>query len=217
MVKFADSKKQLKLKEEGGGISLPDNGNQIESQPGSSKMPDYWSKQFQQQQQQQQQQMMYSYSVPAGNIQQQQQMPVPVSMPYGSHNNSQQQQQQQQFMYMSQQTTTIPGYSYDLNSSGHSDGSDTHQQSRYSTQQQTYSRQGQQQPLYSNSSQRDQPARQRNAWPPSGGRNDKHNGSSNNHQEEDLYTPLDSNGEISSRSLPPGQRPTEGVFSCQNV
>lgn len=43
--------------------------------------------------------------------------------------------------------------------------------------------------------------------------NDNSSGSNiGNHyqQQEDLYTPLDSNGEISSRSLSSNQRPPEG-------
>ena len=175
--------------------------------------------------------MMYSYSVPNGNIQQQQLLPVPVSMAYGAHGNTQQQQQyvymqQQQQQQQQQQTSTTGGYSYDQNSSGHSDGGgdsihqqQQQQQSRYSSQQ-SYPRQ--QQSLYqSNSAPRDQGSRQRNGWLPSGGRNDKQNGSSslsNNYQEDDLYAPLDSNGEISTRSLSSSQRPTEGthtIYLCR--
>ena len=218
VVKFADSKKQLKLKEEGGGISLSDTGSQSDngqSQSGSGKMPDFWSKQFQlqqQQQQQQQQQMMYSYSVPNGTMQQQQQL-LPVPIPYGSHGNS---QQQQQYLYMQQQNTAIAGgYPYDLNSPGHNgDGGDSvhHQQSRYPSQQ-PYNRQQQQ--YQPNSAPRDSAARQRNAWPSTGGRADKQryaDGSPISGQEQDdLYATLDSNGEISTRYQPSSQRPTEGV------
>jgi hypothetical protein len=216
VVKFADSKKQLKLKEEGGGISLSDAGSQAEngqSQLGSAKMPDFWSKQFQLQQQQQQQQMMYSYSVPNGTMQQQQQL-LPVPIPYGSHGNS---QQPQPYLYMQQQNTAIAGgYPYDLNSPGHNgDGGDAvhHQQSRYPSQQ-PYNRQQQQ--YQPNSAPRDSSARQRNAWPSTGGRADKQryaDGSPLSGQEQDdLYAPLDSNGEISSRYQPSSQRPTEGLF-----
>jgi hypothetical protein len=216
VVKFADSKKQLKLKEEGGGISLSDAGSQAEngqSQLGSAKMPDFWSKQFQlQQQQQQQQQMMYSYSVPNGTMQQQQQL-LPVTIPYGSHGNS-----QQQYLYMQQQNAAIAGgYPYDLNSPGHNgDGGDAvhHQQSRYPSQQ-PYNRQQQQQ-YQPNSAPRDSSARQRNVWPSTGGRADKQryaDGSLQSGQEQDdLYAPLDNNGEISSRYQPSSQRPTEGLF-----
>ena len=79
MVKFADSKKQLKLREEGGGLSLSDASNLVDngqSQLGSGKIPDFWAKQFQLQQQPQQ--YMYSYAVPSGNnmVPQQQQLQI---------------------------------------------------------------------------------------------------------------------------------------------
>jgi hypothetical protein len=226
-VKFADSKKQLKLKEEGGGISLPDSGSSDgpQSQLGSAKMPDFWAKQFQLQQTQQ---YMYSYALPNGNnmMQQQQQLlPVPLSMPYGSHGNS----QQQQYLYMQQQqqqSSSIPGYSYELSNTGHNgDGSEgQHQQSRYPSQP-GYSRQ--QQVHSSAPIQRDhgqgQGQQRSGSWPHGcgggGGRNDKMRGNDNssgsnigNHyqQQDDLYAPLDSNGEMSSRSLSSNQRPPEG-------
>jgi RNA recognition motif-containing protein len=220
VVKFADSKKQLKLKDEGGGLSMTsafDSGSQGDngqSLQGSGKGPDFWSKQFQLQQQQQQQQMMYSYPVPNNNMQQQQQqqqlLPISLGMPYGGHNNS------QQYLYMQQQNNgAIGNYAYDinLNSSGHNgDIGETSNQARYPVQQ-PYPRMQQQ--YQSNASNRD-PPRLRNAWPSTGGRGDKNRGNDgsshgmNSQEHEDLYSPLDSNGEI-SRSLLPAQRPTEGA------
>ena len=196
-------------------------------------MPDFWAKQFQLQQTQQ---YMYSYALPNGNnmMQQQQQLlPVPLSMPYGSHGNS----QQQQYLYMQQQqqqqqSSSIPGYSYELSNTGHngdvSEGQ--HQQSRYPSQP-SYSRQ--QQVHSSAPPQRDhgqgqgQGQGQRSgSWPHGGGgRNDKMRGNDNssgsnigNHyqQQEDLYTPLDNNGEMSSRSLSSNQRPPEGELVCRS-
>ena len=220
VVKFADSKKQLKLKDDGGGLSMAaafDSGNQGDngqSLQGSGKGPDFWSKQFQlQQQQQQQQQMMYSYAVPNSNMQQQQQqqlLPISLGMQYGGHNNS------QQYLYMQQQNNgAIGNYAYDinLNSSGHNgDIGETTNQARYPVQQ-PYPRMQQQ--YQSNASNRES-ARLRNAWPSTGGRGDKNRGNDgsslgmNSQEQEDLYSPLDSNGEI-SRSLLPAQRPTEGA------
>jgi hypothetical protein len=218
VVKFADSKKQLKLKEEGGGLSLSDNGaDNPQSQAGAAKMPDFWAKQFQLQQQQ----MMYSnMQFPNSNMQQQQQlMPVPVNMPYGSHASSQH-QQQQQYVYIQQQQqqqqqqqpNAVGGYPYDLNNSGHGGDDNGSQQSRYPSQQ-PYNRQ-QQQGYHPPS--RDCPE-QRGAWPSAIARNDKprqhdNNSStqSNNQQQDDMYANLDSNGELSSRSLTSNQRPPEG-------
>ena len=115
-----------------------------------------------------------------------------------------------------QQTSSIGSYTNDTGSN-YSDGSDSlhQQQTRYSGNQ-LYSRQ--QSGYQSNSLPRDQGSRSRNnAWPPSGGRNDKHRSGDNmssghnSHQhDEDLYTPLDSNGELSNRSLSSNQRPSEG-------
>ena len=182
----------------------------------SSRIPDFWSKQYQQQQQQQQQQrqqMMYSYPIANGAMQQPQQqqqqiLNVPLTMPYASPGNpQQQQQQQQQFIYMQQQNTTISGYAFDPNTSrlsGDGDG-------RYPSSQPYNRQQQQQQQQY----QPNAPSRQRNGWPSTGGRGDKnrHNGSSHSfssHDQDDMYSPLDSNGEISSRSNANVQRPTEG-------
>ena len=143
----------------------------------------------------------------------------------------QQQQQQQQFVYMQQQTGSIGGYAYDTSSTDN--GQSLHlQQSRYTSQgQQPYLRQGQQ-IQHQMSVPRDQgqgPGQgqgqgQRASWSSNGNRsdrsqqNDDNSGNTSNnyqqhqqqHQQEDLYTPLDSNGEISSRSSIPSQRPPEG-------
>ena len=154
-------------------------------------------------------------------LQQQHLLPVPLSMPYGSHGNS----QQQQYLYMpQQQATSVGGYSYEMNGSGHNDGGDSlhQQQSRYPSQQ-TYARQ-QQQLHQSASAPREIGQGQRGAWPPNGngGRTDKPNGgrndngssnSLNNHQQQDdFYTPLDSNGEVTARSPSSNQRPPEGTY-----
>ena len=213
-MKFADSKKQLKMKEEGSGVSLSDNNasDGLQSQLGSSKIPDFWAKQFQLQQTQQ---FMYSYTMPNGGnmMQQQQLLPVPLSMPYGAHGNA----QQQPYLYMQQaqqQSGAIPaGYSYELNNSGHSGdiGEGMHQLSRYGAQT-GYPRQQQQAPHS-----RDQGQGQRGgSWSQGGSRNDKSrstdnssgSSSANHQQQDDLYIPLDNNGEISSRSS--NQRPPEG-------
>ena len=200
------------------GFESGNQGDSGQTQQGSGKGPDFWSKQFQQQQQQQQQQqMMYSYPVPNSNMQQQQQqlqqqlLPISLGMPYGGHNNS------QQYLYMQQQNNgAIGNYAYDinLNSSGHSgDIGEGSNQARYPGQQ-SYPRMHQQ--YQSNASNRE-PPRLRSAWASTGGRGDKNRGSDgsslglNSQDHEDLYSPLDSNGEI-SRSLIPAQRPTEGMM-----
>ena len=208
------------MKEEGSGVSLSDNNasDGLQSQLGSSKIPDFWAKQFQLQQTQQ---FMYSYTMPNGGnmMQQQQLLPVPLSMPYGAHGNA----QQQPYLYMQQgqqQTGSIPaGYSYELNNSGHSGdiGEGMHQLSRYGSQT-GYPRQQQQ---HSAPQSRDQGQGQRGgSWSQGGSRNDKSRSTDNssgsssaNHQQQqdDLYIPLDNNGEISSRSS--NQRPPEGQSS----
>ena len=151
---------------------------------------------------------------------QQQLLSVPISMPYVSHGNSQQQQQQQQqFVYMQQQQpASISGYSYELNSSDNGQSSNQ-QQTRYSTQQ-PYPRQ--QQIHHQMSAPRDQGHGQRGSWQANGSRTDRSHSDSNSgnnsnsyQQQEDLYTPLDSNGEISSRSSISTQRPPEG--SCTSI
>ena len=206
-------------RDDDGGASTPERINQndnMQSQLGSNRIPDFWSKQYQvqqqqqqrqQQQQQQQQQMLYSYPMTNGAMQQPQQqqqqqqiLNVPLTMPYASPGNP----QQQQFIYMQQQNTSIStGYAFDPNNSRLSgDGDGRYQSQPYNRQQQ---QQQQQQQYQSNG-----PSRQRNGWPSTVGRGDKnrHNGSS--HDQDDMYSPLDSNGEMSSRSNGAGQRPTEG-------
>ena len=197
------------MKEEGSGASLSDNNisDGLQSQIGSSKIPDFWAKQFQLQQTQQ---FMYSYTMPNGGnmMQQQQLLPVPLSMPYGAHGSA----QQQPYLYMQQAqqpSGSIPaGYSYELNNSGHSGDEGMHQLSRYGSQS-GYPRQ-QQLPQSREQGQRG------GSWS-GGNRNDKSRStdnssgsSSTNHQQQqdDLYIPLDNNGEISSRSS--NQRPPEG-------
>ena len=199
------------MKEEGSGASLSDNNisDGLQSQIGSSKIPDFWAKQFQLQQTQQ---FMYSYTMPNGGnmMQQQQLLPVPLSMPYGAHGSS----QQQPYLYMQQaqqQSGSIPaGYSYELNNAGHSGdiGEGMHQLTRYGSQS-GYPRQQQQLPQSREQGQRG------GSWS-GGNRNDKSrstdnssgSSSANHQQQDDLYIPLDNNGEISSRSS--NQRPPEG-------
>lgn len=218
VVKFADSKKALKLKEDGSGMSGSDSGNPDgpQSQQVLGKIPDFWGKQFPVQQTQQ---FMYSYAMPNNNnmMQQQQQLlPLPLSMPYGSHNNS-----QQQYLYMQQQTSSIPGYSYEVNNPGHGGdiGEGQHQQPRYSSQP-GYQRQQQQVHLQPPASRDHGQGQRAGSWPQGGGRNDKARSNDNSsgssasshQQQDDLYVPLDSNGEMPSRSLSSNQRPPEGQY-----
>jgi hypothetical protein len=102
-VKFADSKKQGKIKDELGGAdpitSTPINVSSNLSQASAAK-PDFWVKQYQLQLQQQQQ-MIYSYGVAQQQVQQQLYSTQNVSMmPYG--NPQSQQSQTPQFLYMQQ-------------------------------------------------------------------------------------------------------------------
>lgn len=126
VVKFADSKKQGKTKEElmgmGDGIAGPA-VNAIPSQQSVAK-PDFWVKQYQMQLQQQQ--MLYTYGV---TQQQQQQLFAAQNVPMMAYNNSPQQNQSPQFVFMQQN----PGQYYSA-SGGHN--TDVEQISRAVQQQQ---------------------------------------------------------------------------------
>jgi RNA recognition motif-containing protein len=182
VVKFADSKKQLKLKEDGDGNGSIDG----------------------QQSQFQQQQVMYSY--PQGQNGSYTQNGNMNNMSYGSHNNP---QQQQQFVYMQQpHGNSNGGYSYD---NGGQREDSRYPPQRFSGQQQqhlysnTPSRdmppaQRSAWPL-SNPNRSDKPRQYDNNMP----------SMQSNKRDEDQFSILDNNGEFSSRSTSSNQRPPEGM------
>ena len=141
VVKFADSKKQGKGKDDNVGMGDTVNTSLgIGAVPAPAQVsltkpqaPDFWVKQYQLQQQQQ---MMYTYGVTQQQVQQQlfstQNVPV---MAYGATQS--QQNQPQQYVYMQQ---AAPNQYYSTTPSGssyvRSDGADFEQQMSRITQQQ---------------------------------------------------------------------------------
>jgi hypothetical protein len=98
-VKFADSKKQIKLKFDNVLLTDSPQSNSRSTSSSATKVSDFWLKQ--QMQLQQQQSMMYTYPMQNGSVQQQQLLPVPL-LPYGGQQAVQGggSQHQQQIVYI---------------------------------------------------------------------------------------------------------------------